>query len=132
MYILDGDMRTWQAAVKRCSEKQSGYNKIPGHILAVTWHTRTYTYTYAYTTNSRLEGGYSRGDMPTLIRFGGGLNAVSPIVTSWTACCACGPSSCPSPSSPSLSRGSFGSPCSSWVASSPPLRGQMQVSGISS
>ena len=85
-------MRTWQPAVKRCSEKQSGYNKIPGYILAATWHTRIYT--YAYTTNSQLEGGYYRGDMPTLIRFGGGLNAVSPIVTSGTACCACGFPSC--------------------------------------
>ena len=75
-------MRTWQPAVKRCSKKQSGYNKIPGYILAATWHTRIYKYAY---TNSQLEGGYSRGDMPTLIRFGGGLNAVSPIVTSWTA-----------------------------------------------
>ena len=109
---------------KRCSEKQSGHNEIPGYMLAVTWHTRTYTYTYAYTTNSRLEGGYSRGDMPALMRFGGGPNAVAPIVTSWTACYACGPSSCPS-----WARGSPGHSYSLWV--SPRWRGYLQVSRVS-
>ena len=42
-----------------------------------------------------LEEGTSQGDLPTLIRFSGDLNALSHILTSWTAWSACGPFSCP-------------------------------------
>ena len=78
----------------------------------------------------RLEGGGSQGDVPTLIRFGGGLNALAPILTSWTAfgaCSACGPCTCPSPSYLSCARGSPGhlSSSSSWVY--PHLNGLMQI-----
>ena len=50
MYIFGGYRGTWQPAVFKCSEKQSGHNQIPGYILAPTSPTRTYA--YVYTTNS--------------------------------------------------------------------------------
>ena len=73
----------------------------------------------------------SQGDLPTLIRFSGGLNAASPILTSWTACGACGPSSCRCPSSPSCGRGSPVHTSPLWVVSSLRLRCQLQVAGVS-
>ena len=50
MYKLSLYRSTWQPAVFKCSEKQSGYNKILAYILAATSPTRTYA--YVYTTNS--------------------------------------------------------------------------------
>ena len=115
-----------------CIKQSRGIQGYTGIYIytSITGHPVQHTSIQLDSRNSSTRRRVSQGDVPTLIRFGGGLNALTPILTSWAACGACGPFSCPFPSPTSGGRGFPGHSCSSCVASPPPLEGQMLVAGV--